>query len=654
MEKKYIIDNKVLMEQWDYVKNQNDNIFPENITTGNSNIKIWWKCGKGHSYQQIARSKVKGIGCPICSNKQVLKGVNDLATTNPELLNEWNYEKNNSIGVYPYNVTKGSEKKVWWICPECKETYEAFLYSKKELVGCPYCSGKKFKKGVNDIFTLIPNWKKNWNFELNQKYGIDAYNIGRHSQIKAYWLCSECGKSFQRSLAKTNDIVLCNDCSKRIGNINKKNTILKNRGSLKQNYPFLMNEWDYEKNNKLGIEPDKVTSGSNVKVWWICPNGHSYKSTISHKISGRGCPKCSKEMSISFPEKAIVYYLKKVDNNILESYTPDCLKGKEIDIYIPSKKIGIEYDGKNWHNDPNRDMEKNKLCKKNNIMLYRIRESGCPKLDGYSIDIYYDSNNSYINLNEPIKKLIIDIYNTKIDVDIERDKIKIYELLIYTIKSNSLESVYPDIAREWDYKKNKPLTPNQFYCTSSRKVWWKCEKGHSYESTISHRTMDKNNCPYCSNQKLLIGYNDLATTHPYILKEWDYDLNNKNQVYPSNVFSGSHKKVWWKCEKGHEWEASIINRIRGRNCPICSNKIVVKGINDITTTHPIILDMWNYYKNEKLDIYPQDYSYGSSKKVWWICPKCKNQWQQRINHIISGIGCPNCHYNSIKSRKEVK
>ena len=64
--------------------------------------------------------------------------------------------------------------------------------------------------------------------------------------------------------------------------------------------------------------------------------------------------------------------------------------------------------------------------------------------------------------------------------------------------------------------------------------------------------------------------------------------------------------------------------------------------------------MWNYYKNEKLNIYPQDYSYGSSKKVWWICPKCKNEWQQRVNHIIKGIGCPNCHYNSIKSRKEVK
>ena len=76
-------------------------------------------------------------------------------------------------------------------------------------------------------------------------------------------------------------------------------------GSLLEMYPEIIREWDYEKNS--GLDPNEITSHSSQKVWWFCPNGHSYKSSISHKVVGRGCPKCSKEKSISFPEKAIVY-----------------------------------------------------------------------------------------------------------------------------------------------------------------------------------------------------------------------------------------------------------------------------------------------------------------------------------------------------------
>ena len=113
-------NNKEIIKYWDFNKNKNDRL--EKTTLG-SHDKAWWICDKGHSYEQVIRSKVKGIGCPICSNKKVLKGYNDLATTNPELLKEWNYGKNNLLDLTPELVTKGSEKKVWWVCPTCKETY---------------------------------------------------------------------------------------------------------------------------------------------------------------------------------------------------------------------------------------------------------------------------------------------------------------------------------------------------------------------------------------------------------------------------------------------------------------------------------------------------------------------------------------------------
>jgi hypothetical protein len=69
---------------------------------------------------------------------------------------------------------------------------------------------------------------------------------------------------------------------------------------------------------------------------------------------------------------------------------------------------------------------------------------------------------------------------------------------------------------------------------------------------------------------VLKGYNDLQTLNPSLAKEWNYEKNVN--LYPDNVSIGSSQKVWWKCEKGHEWEAVIYNRNNGRGCPECAKQ----------------------------------------------------------------------------------
>lgn len=204
-----------------------------------------------------------------------------------------------------------------------------------------------------------------------------------------------------------------------------------------------------------------------------------------------------------------------------------------------------------------------------------------------------------------------------------------------------------EIMKYWDYEKNDNDLLNKITIGSQKLVWWKCEKQHSYQQIVRSKTKGVG-CPICSNKLIVKGINDLATTNPELLQEWDYSLNNKLGIYPDCVFSGSHKKVWWICNNKHEWKASISNKSKGRGCPICSNKIIIKGINDLSSTHKKILNMWDYNKNNKQGLFPENYSYGSSKKVFWLCPKCGNSWIQRINHITNGIGCPNCHYNILK------
>ena len=109
---------------------------------------------------------------------------------------------------------------------------------------------------------------------------------------------------------------------------------------------------------------------------------------------------------------------------------------------------------------------------------------------------------------------------------------------------------------------------------------------------------NKTQCPYCSNQKILPGFNDLKTTYPDIAQEWD---ETKNTIEPSSIGAGSGKKAWWMCSKGHEWEAVIATRTKKKvGCPYCSGRKVYQGFNDLSTTHPELAQQWDWQSNSGL------------------------------------------------------
>ena len=171
-------------------------------------------------------------------------------------------------------------------------------------------------------------------------------------------------------------------------------------------------------------------------------------------------------------------------------------------------------------------------------------------------------------------------------------------LIDYSEKQNSLAEIYPNLLKEWDYEKNGKLRPDLVGAKSSKIVWWKCEKGHSYQSKIEDRTHKYNGCPICANRRALKGYNDLETNNPKLVEEWNYEKNNG--LVPSQVVYGGTKKYWWKCEKGHEFETSMRVRIKGSGCPYCSNHKILIGYNDLASKNPKLACEWDYEKNPNL------------------------------------------------------
>ena len=209
---------------------------------------------------------------------------------------------------------------------------------------------------------------------------------------------------------------------------------------------------------------------------------------------------------------------------------------------------------------------------------------------------------------------------------------------------NDLLSQESSLVKEWNYVRNGSLKPNKVTCNSGRKVWWVCKRGHEWEAKICNRTRGSG-CPYCSNNKVLEGYNDLATLRPDLAVEWNYI---KNDILPTQILVGSHKKVWWKCKEGHEWQSSVANRSnrasrRGTNCPYCSGKKAIKGYNDLVTVRPDLVKEWNYNKN--IDILPDEIMCKSNKEVWWKCEK-GHEWKATLNNRTRHNpqnACPYCN-----------
>jgi len=201
-------------------------------------------------------------------------------------------------------------------------------------------------------------------------------------------------------------------------------------------------------------------------------------------------------------------------------------------------------------------------------------------------------------------------------------------------KERSLVFLNPELSKEWDYEKNYPLTPEDVFAHSGKKVGWICKKGHKYNASIYHRSRGRG-CPYCVGKKVHMD-NCLATINPELAKEWNYNKNGK--LTSRDVTANTHKKAWWKCKKGHEWKAQISSRNSGNGCPCCSGHKVCND-NCLATINPELAKEWNYNKNGKLT--PRDVLAGGQRKVWWQCGK-GHEWEAIINSRIKGSGCPYC------------
>lgn len=473
--------NPQLAAQWDEEKNMP--LTPGEVTIY-SQMKVWWRCEYEHSWKSTVNKRTKGQNCPYCAGIRVWKGFNDLATTHPKLLEEWDCEKN--LDLDPSDFMAGSSKEVWWNC-RYGHSWKAIIYSRKAGNGCPICAGNILIPGTNDLQTLNPEAASSWNYEKNTP--LTPAQVAANSSEKVWWKCS-LGHSWRAAVYSRNGNKGCPYCSG--------NKVLTGFNDLLSQVPSLCEEWDVEKNR---ISPDQITVNSKKQVWWKDSLGHSWKAKIVNRSKGHGCPYCG-------------------HTKVLKGF-------------------------------------------------------------------------------------------------------------------NDLASKDPDLAAQWHPIKNGALMPDQVMPRSQRYVWWICKEGHEWKAKVADR--QKNGCPYCSNRRVLSGYNDFAFVHPELLSEWDYEKNS--EILPECVVYSTSKAVWWKCSKGHSWRASCYKRHGGQKCPYCAGILAYPGFNDLQSKAEWLLEEWDWERNH--DVTPDQLLPFTNRKVWWRCSN-GHHWRSSVNSRHKGIGCPYC------------
>lgn len=214
------------------------------------------------------------------------KKENIMIIDNMNLMAEWDEEKNNSAGLFPYELTIGSNKKVWWMCKQGHE-WQAVVSSRVTGGdGCPYCAGQRVVAGDNDLVTTNPEIASEWCYVKNGNSMPADFSAG--SGKKIWWECASCNRVYQAAIYDRTNGKGCPYCAGQ--------RVAPGLNDLESQNPRLAAEWNFEKNGDL--LPSMVSHCSGEKVWWKCSRNHEWQAIVANRAKGRNCPYCANRRKV--------------------------------------------------------------------------------------------------------------------------------------------------------------------------------------------------------------------------------------------------------------------------------------------------------------------------------------------------------------------
>ena len=329
--------NKVHNGKYDYSK----------VKYVNAKTKVCIICPEHGEFWQTPNNHLSGKGCALCANENKLHLYNK---SNDKFISE---AQMIHYGKYDYSKVEyvNAKTKVCIICPEHGEFWQT-PHNHLQGQGCPKCSPTlKLNK---DVFIENSNKKHNGKYDYSKVKYIN-------NRTKVCIICPEHGEFWQTP----SNHMYGYGCAKCANSLNAENHTSNTDIFIEKAKLIHLNKYDYSKVKYIN---------NRTKVCIICPEHGEFWQTPDAHLSNKGCPKCGRVMSN--PEDEIVNVLDKFCS---QQRNHTILKGKELDIFIPSLKIGIEYNGLRWHSeefgkDHRYHLDKLNKCNEQGIKLIQIFE----------------------------------------------------------------------------------------------------------------------------------------------------------------------------------------------------------------------------------------------------------------------------------------
>ena len=277
---------------------------------------------------------------------------NNLAAKRPNLVLEWDYEKNEGN---PKDFKLKSNKYKWWICRNEKNwcgchKWETKICHRGDGRGCPYCCGRMTCPHYS-LLSEYPQLEIEWDYERNK---ISMSEVSPNSGKNYWWICRSqknwcgCHKWYISPSQRNARTQGCPYCA---------NLVICPHSSLLYLNPEIASEWDYERNQ---LDQDQVVPGSAEYRWWRCKfdNDHRWRTKVYHRTQDlSGCRHCA---CLGYSTKQIDW-IKSIElqSNIVirTAIDPDGeykIDGiGKVDGYREETNTVYEFHGDYWHGNPN-------------------------------------------------------------------------------------------------------------------------------------------------------------------------------------------------------------------------------------------------------------------------------------------------------------
>jgi hypothetical protein len=484
--------------QWHPTKN--GDLRPRDVVV-HSHRHVWWKCPKGADHEwrtTVDNRTAAGHGCPFCAGKRA-SAARNLAVAAPHLLSEWHPTANGDLR--PQDVLPTSNHKLWWRCLHGSDHVWLAAVSARTArgAGCPFCAGRAVSV-TNALSKVAPAVARQWHPTQNDDLRPRDVVAGSHRRV--WWKCSKGPDHEWRTTVdnRTRAGNGCPFCARR------RATAARNLAVVA---PRLVREWHPTKNGAL--RPADVTPHSSRRFWWRCKRGHEWLTTPRNRVKGgAGCPYCAghlvtPETSLAALEPALAKEWHPTKNRPL---TPaEVRPGSGIEVW--------------WK------------CPKGSDHVWRTqvvarRRSGCP----FCADKRISSTNSLAVVYPEIAAEWHPTKNGKLTPravtwgsgrrvwwKCSKGPDHAWQTSITNRQAghgcpfcagrrvsvtNCLAAVEPKIAAEWHPTRNAPLTAHDVTRGTARLVWWRCQFGHEWKTTVNQRTCKQVGCPRCRQRRKVV------------------------------------------------------------------------------------------------------------------------------------------------------